>query len=60
MLSFAYLVEVRPIAMTLNRRHKAVLFVTLVVSGCSLLLGAQLRGALGFMTLGVAIAWDRE
>jgi hypothetical protein len=43
--------------MTLNRRHKAVLFVTLVVSGCSLLVGAQLRGALGFMTLGVAIAW---
>jgi hypothetical protein len=43
--------------MTLNRRHKAVLFVTLVVSGCSLLVGAQLRGALGIITLGVAIAW---
>jgi hypothetical protein len=43
--------------MTLNRRHKAILFVTLVVSGCALLLGAELRAALGFMMLGVAFAW---
>ena len=40
-----------------NHRHKAILFVTLVVSGCALLLGAQLREAVGFMMLGVAFAW---
>ena len=42
--------------MTLSRRHKSIVFVTLVVSGCALLLGAQLREALGFMMLGVAFA----
>ncbi len=43
--------------MTLNRRHKAILFVTLVVSGCAMLLDAELKEALGFMMLGVAFAW---
>jgi hypothetical protein len=43
--------------MTLNRRHKAVLFITLVVSGCALLLGTELKEAIGFMMLGAAFAW---
>ena len=45
------------LAVTLNRRHKAILFVTLVVSGCALLLGAELKETLGFIMLGVAFAW---
>ena len=43
--------------MPFNRRHKAILFVTLVASGCALLLGAELKEALGSMMLGVAFAW---
>jgi hypothetical protein len=43
--------------MVLNRRHKALLFITLVITGCSLLLGAELKDALGFLLLGVAFAW---
>jgi hypothetical protein len=43
--------------MVLNRRHKALLFVTLVITGCSLLLGAELKNAVGFLLLGVAFAW---
>jgi hypothetical protein len=43
--------------MSLNRRHKAILFLTLVITGCSLLVGAELKEALGFMMLGVALAW---
>jgi len=43
--------------MVLNRRHKALLFITLVITGCSLLLGAELKGALGFLILGVAFSW---
>jgi hypothetical protein len=43
--------------MALNRRHKAILFLTLVITGCALLAGAELREALGFMLLGAAFAW---
>ncbi len=43
--------------MVLNRRHKALLFITLVITGCSLLLGAELKDALGFLMLGAAFAW---
>lgn len=43
--------------MTLNRRHKAILFLTLVFTGCALLLGSELKVALGAMMLGVALAW---
>jgi len=46
-----------PPKMLLNRRHKAILFVTLVISGCSLLLGAEVRETLGLMLLGIALAW---
>ena len=50
--------ELKSTNMTLNRRYKAILFVTLVVSGCALLRGAELREALGFMMLGIAFAWS--
>jgi hypothetical protein len=43
--------------MSFNRRHKAILFLTLVVTGCALLLDIDLKVALGFMMLGVALAW---
>ena len=43
--------------MSLNRRHKAILFLTLVITGCALLVGAELKEALGFMMLGAALAW---
>lgn len=43
--------------MVLNRRHKALLFIALVITGCSLLLGAELKDALGFLLLGIAFAW---
>jgi hypothetical protein len=39
--------------MVLNRRHKAFLFVTLVITGCSLRFGVELKDALGFLMLGV-------
>jgi hypothetical protein len=43
--------------MPFNRSHKAILFLTLVVTGCGLLLDVDLKVALGFMMLGVALAW---
>lgn len=43
--------------MQLNRRHKAILFLTLVFTGCALLVGAELKEAIGSMMLGVALAW---
>ena len=43
--------------MTLNRRHKAILFTTLVFTGSGLLAGVDLRTALGSLMLGVALAW---
>jgi hypothetical protein len=41
----------------LNRRHKAILFITLVMTGSGLLAGARLNEALGIFLLGVAFAW---
>ena len=41
----------------LNRRHKAVLFLTLVMAGSSLLAGATLSEAVGMLMLGGAFAW---
>ena len=43
--------------MTFNRRHKAILFVTLVFAGCGLLVGSELKETLGFLMLGSALAW---
>lgn len=43
--------------MTLNRRHRVIVFVTLVLTGSSLLLGAELKQTLGMMFLGLAAAW---
>ena len=43
--------------MRLNRRHKAILFITLVIVGCVLLFGAELKEAFGTMMLGAALAW---
>jgi hypothetical protein len=43
--------------MTLNRRHKTILFLNLVFNGCALLSGVELKEILGFMMLGVAVAW---
>jgi hypothetical protein len=42
---------------TLNRRHKSLVFITVVITGCSLLLGAEIKDALGFLLLGFALAW---
>ena len=41
----------------LNRRHKAILFITLVMTGSALLAGASLSEGLGILILGVAAAW---
>ena len=41
----------------LNRRHKAILFVTIVLTGCALLSGASLNQGLGTLLLGSAFAW---
>jgi len=41
----------------LNRRHKAILFLTLVFTGSSLLAGATLNTAFGLLLLGGALAW---
>jgi len=41
----------------LNRRHKSILFLTLVFTGSSLLAGATLNEALGLLMLGCAFAW---
>src|SRR5580700_114194 len=43
--------------MELNRRHRAILFVTLVLTGSALLIGAELKHSLGMMLLGMALAW---
>jgi len=41
----------------LNRRHKVILFVTLVTMGSALLAGASLGEGLGIFILGIAFAW---
>ncbi len=41
----------------LNRRHKAILFITLVMTGSALLAGARLNQAFGMLMLGAALAW---
>lgn len=41
----------------LNRRHKSILLITLVLTGSALLAGATLSEALGMFILGVALAW---
>ncbi len=41
----------------LNRRHKAMLFLTLIVTGLALLNGAVIGKGLGIALLGVAAAW---
>lgn len=41
----------------LNRRHKAILFITLVMTGSALLAGAQLNEGLGIFILGATLAW---
>ena len=41
----------------LNRRHKAALFIALIVTGCSLLAGATLAEGLGVLILGLTFAW---
>lgn len=41
----------------LNKRHKAVLFVTLVLAGSLLLTGATVNQGLGTLILGIALAW---
>jgi hypothetical protein len=41
----------------LNRRHKAVLFLTLVAAGVNLVLGAVAKQTAGVTLLGVAFAW---
>ena len=42
--------------MKLNGRHKAILFLTLVVTGCALLLDAEIKATLWFLILGLAFA----
>ena len=41
----------------MNRRHKTILFVTLLATGSALLAGIELKTALGMLILGVAFAW---
>jgi len=41
----------------LNARHKVVLFLTLVLTGCVLLAGASLKQGLGLLILGAAFSW---
>ncbi|MGD0792020.1 MAG: hypothetical protein ABR920_09640 [Terriglobales bacterium] len=43
--------------MSLNKRHKAILFITLVMTGSALLAGAKLSEGVGILILGVAFAW---
>jgi hypothetical protein len=45
------------LALKLNRRHKAALFVTLVAAGASLVSGDAMKIGLGIVLLGVAFAW---
>jgi len=41
----------------LNKRHKTILFVTIVMTGSALLAGARPNEALGMLMLGAAFAW---
>jgi hypothetical protein len=41
----------------MNRRHKVILFITLVLTGSALLTGVEIKAALGTMMLGIALAW---
>lgn len=41
----------------LNKRHKAIAFVTVVVTGISLLAGISLKESIGMFMLGLALAW---
>src|SRR5208337_195309 len=41
----------------LNRRHKVILFLTLVLTGLSLVAGCGLRSSLGVALLGCSVAW---
>ncbi len=43
--------------MILNRRHKVILFICLVVTGIALLVGVEVKAALGTLLLGIALAW---
>ena len=43
--------------MTLNRRHKAGLFLTLVAVGCGLFLEVSVKQAVGITLLGIAFSW---
>ena len=43
--------------MALNTRHKAVLFITIAMTGSALLAGITLNEALGMLMLGAATAW---
>jgi hypothetical protein len=45
------------LALRLNRRHKAALFVILVAAGASLVSGDAMKIGLGIILLGVAFAW---
>ncbi len=45
------------LALQLNRRHRAALFVTLIAAGAFLLSGESVKSALGVVLLGVAFAW---
>lgn len=44
-------------AIQLNRRHKLILFLTLIAAGTSLVMGAGLARAVGIVLLGAALAW---
>lgn len=44
-------------AIRLNRRHKFILFLTLIATGASLVMGAGLARAAGIAMLGTALAW---
>jgi hypothetical protein len=45
------------LALRLNRRHKAALFVTLVAAGTGLVSGDTIKTTLGVVLLGMAFAW---
>jgi hypothetical protein len=44
-------------AIQLNRRHKLILFLTLIAAGASLVMSASLARAVGIALLGAALAW---
>jgi hypothetical protein len=41
----------------MNRRHKTILFVTLLTTGSALLAGIELKTALGMLILGATLSW---